>query len=102
MAATSEPTLPSFCVCGVNKNTIDTIGGHYYYTNKDNCKGLPFSIHIKGDLSKDVEWPGDLRENAAFFNHTIGSLDPNMIFHVERSEDKKLMNVYTYACLGKL
>ena len=76
MVATNEPTLPSFCVCGVNENTIDTAGGHYYYTNKDSCHGVPFSLDIKGDLSKDPEWPGDLRENAAVMNHTVGSLDP--------------------------
>merc|ERR1712188_62710 len=85
MLATTEPTMPSFCVCGVNNVTVDKPAMAYSYTNTDDCLGKKVTLHIKGDLSTDITSPGLLHENAALFNHTIGKLDPNMVFHVEVS-----------------
>ena len=61
-----------------------------------------FSIDIKGKLSDDPEWPGNLRENAALFNHTVLSLDPNYLFHIVRDSSGAISAAFTYACLGRL
>ena len=106
MVATSEPTLPKFCHCGVNEVSIHKDTGTYEYINTDQCDTKGFdhniSIHIMGQLSTDRASPGLLHENAALFNHTIGTLDPNYIFRVERDNHGGLEVVFTYACLGRL
>ena len=104
MLATTEPTMPSFCRCGYNDVEIGSTT--YQYANHDSCNEKTFhhniTIHIKGELSSDPESPGALRENAALFNHTVGKLDPNYLFRVERDLKGRVEVVYTYACLGKL
>jgi len=104
MIATTEPTMPTFCRCGYNDVTIGSTT--YEYANHDQCNEKTFhhniTIHIKGELSSDPESPGDLRENAALFNHTVGKLDPNYLFRVERDSKGNIEVAYTYACLGKL
>ena len=45
---------------------------------------------------------GLLHENAEVLNHTLGKLDPNMIFHVNRGPSGDIVELFTYACLGKL
>ena len=106
MIATNEPTLPSFCKCGINtmdihKNTNNTIGGWYHYTSRDICE-IPISVNIKGKLSTNASTPGLLHENADIAGHIIGKLDPNYFFHVDRDNDGKISVVYSYACLGKI
>ena len=83
MLATTEPTMPKFCVCGVNNVTVNKPAMAYSYTNTDDCLGKKVTLHIKGALSTDATSPGLLHENAAIFNHTVGKLDPNYVFHVE-------------------
>jgi hypothetical protein len=128
MVATSEPTLPSFCVCGTNLVNVQLGTGSYNYTNVDYCAHLDqnISIHIRGKLSDDPSTPGFLHENAELLNHTVGKLDPNMIFHVNRQPEYEprqqrplaykikhqittshrtkspIKEVFTYACIGKL
>lgn len=102
MLATNEPTMPGFCICGVNNVTIDKPAGAYSYTNTDSCFGKAITLHIKGELSNDTASPGELHENAAFFNHMMGALDPNYIFHVERDASNRIEYAYGYACLGKI
>eukprot|EP00039_Didymoeca_costata_P021002 m.343071 g.343071 ORF g.343071 m.343071 type:complete len:212 (+) comp22312_c0_seq1:87-722(+) len=107
MIATTEPTQPSFCVCGKNvvyihKNESGA-GGWYNYTNIANCKGIHMRVPIKGVLSSDPSSPGALKENFELMNHTVGGLDPNYIFHLDRDPTtKEIMRVYTYACLGRI
>lgn len=104
MLATTEPTMPSFCRCGFND--VDVGSTTYEYANHDSCNEKTFhhniTIHIKGELSSDPKSPGELRENAALFNHTVRTLDPNYLFRVERDSKGRVEIVYTYACLGKL
>ena len=105
MVASNEPTLPSFCVCGVNDVTVvtDAVTPYYAYTNTDMCMGtLNISLPIKGVLSDDPSAPGLLMENVDIHNRTVGSLDPNMIFHVTRDESGALDVAFTYACLGRI
>ena len=102
MVATNEPTMPSFCKCGVNDVSIDEAAGSYSYTNSDSCYGKTVTLNLKGKLSNDPQSPGDLHETAAFFNHTIGQLVPNYVFRVERSSTGAIETLYTYACLGKM
>ena len=105
MVATNEPTMPSFCRCGTNDVTVNAAAGTYGYVNRDYCDHIPgnkFSITIKGELSTDPESPGELHETAAIFNHTLGSLLPNLIFKVIRSPSGEISTIFTYACLGKI
>lgn len=106
MVATTEPTLPSFCRCGVNEVRVRFAEGRYEYTNTDHCELGGFnrsvSLHIHGKLSTDPRSPGLLHENAALFNHTIGKLDANFIFRADRNAAAELTAVFTYACLGRL
>jgi hypothetical protein len=106
MVATNEPTMPSFCRCGINEVVVNKAAGVYGYTNIDYCdEGMlkrNISLTIKGDLSKDPSTPGALHETAAFWNHTIGSLLPNYIFDVRRSSSGIIDTLFTYACLGKV
>ena len=80
LIATNEPTLPSFCVCGVNEVSVHRAGGTYEYYNKDACFTQNITLHIKGVLSNDSTTPGLLHETAAVFNHTVSQLLPNYIF----------------------
>ena len=57
---------------------------------------------MKGELSKDPEWPGDIRENAAIFDHRIAPLVPNMLFHAVRDASGSITHAFTYACIGKV
>ena len=66
------------------------------------CRGSPFTIHIKGNLSSDPTSPGNLVENAEIHGHNIAPLVPNMIFKVDRDEAGEITRVYTYACVGKI
>eukprot|EP00466_Bigelowiella_natans_P004797 jgi/Bigna1/135022/aug1.27_g9730 len=86
LTATTEPTLPEFCRCGVNEVEVNKAGGWYRYLNIDYCDHLDknITIPIKGKLSSDSSSPGELRENFALFNKTVLKLLPNYIFHVER------------------
>jgi len=105
MLATNEPTMPSFCTCGVNNITVDKPALTYSYSNANLCFGKDFTIHIAGDLSKDAASPGDLHENAVILDHTLGKLLPNYVFRIERDEtlaSKPIVRAYTYACLGKI
>ena len=104
MVATSEPTLPAFCVCSVYYVNVDVQEGIFNYTNIVYCDHLNrnISIRIKGVLSSDASSPGLLHENAELFNHTLGKLDPNMIFRVNRGADGAIRELFAYACLGKL
>ena len=87
--------------------SISKRAGTYGYVNTDHCQIGTFnrslSIHIKGRLSDDPQTPGLLHETAALFNHTLGHLDPNYIFRVDRNGSTGVaLTVYTYACLGRL
>ena len=87
LAATNEPTIPPICKCGVNDVTVDKDAGEYKYTCSLTCtKPKHFSITMKGELSKDAEWPGDIRENASIADHRIAPLVPDMIFHAVRDD----------------
>ena len=67
-------------------------GGWYEYHNTDFCAHLNknISIPIKGQLSADPASPGELKENFDLFNHTVGTLDPNYVFHTERDSSGAL------------
>ena len=78
--ATNEPTIPSFCICGYNNFTVEKDIQKYEYSSNLICRGSPFTIHIKGNLSKDSTSPGNLVENAEIHGHNIAPLVPNMIF----------------------
>lgn len=60
MVATTEPTLPTFCMCGVNDVFVDTAAASYNYTNTDYCDHLDsnITVHIRGKLSPDPSSPG--------------------------------------------
>ena len=67
--------------------TVDKDAGEYKYTCSLACtKPKHFSLTMKGELSKDAEWPGDIRENASIADHRIAPLVPNMIFHAVRDD----------------
>jgi hypothetical protein len=100
--ATTEPTLPAFCRCGVNDLNVNTAAGEYAYTNTDICFNNSISVHIRGQLSSDRSTPGLLHENAVILNRTLYPLLPNFVFRVERTPRGALETAYTYACLGKL
>ena len=103
LAATNEPTIPPICKCGVNNVTVDQDKGEYEYTCTLKCvKPDHFSLTMKGEISKDPEWPGDLKENAAIFDHRIAPLVPNMLFHAVRDDSGNISHAYTYACIGKV
>ena len=91
-------------MCGINEVNVDAEAGTYNYTNIDYCDHLDhnISVHIAGRLSSDPNSPGLLHENAEIFNHTMGQLDPNMIFRVNRDSAGNIVELFTYACLGKL
>ena len=62
------------------------------------------SLDIKGKLSEDPNWPGELQENAAVFNHIIGPLAPDYIFNVKRDSNvdgNPVKFAMAYACIGK-
>ena len=85
MIATTEPTQPSFCICGINNYTIHkrvppAIGGWYFYTNTASCLNHTVTVPIKGSLSQNASTPGLLHENLDVLNHTVGGEDPNFIF----------------------
>ena len=100
--ATNEPTIPSFCICGYNNFTIEHDVKKYEYATNLTCRGSPFTIHIKGNLSSDPTSPGNLVENAEIYGHNIAPLVPNMVFKVDRGDDGEISRIYTYACVGKI
>ena len=67
--ATNEPTIPAFCICGYNNFTIEHEVQKYEYTSNLICRGSPFTIHIKGNLSSDSTSPGNLVENAEILDN---------------------------------
>ena len=101
--ATTEPTMPPFCTCIHNDVQIHELEGWYAYTSHATCEGkIPISVPVKGELSKDPSSPGLLHENFGLFNHTMSSLDPNMIFEAQYNERGEMVLAMTYACLGWL
>ena len=103
LLATTEPTLPTFCKCGMNNVSLHFSSGEYTYTSTNICgKSLPISVRIKGKLSDDPSSPGLLHEQAAIFNHTMAPLDPYFIFRVGRSSSGSLETIFSYACLGRI
>ena len=101
--ATTEPTMPAICKCGVNVIHMHTESGTYDYHNIDRCAGaLNVSVPIKGNLSGDAATPGLLAENWAPWNTTHFKLLPNMVFDVSRNAAGAIDAVFLYACLGKL
>ncbi|CAE7252802.1 hypothetical protein AK812_SmicGene49055 [Symbiodinium microadriaticum] len=103
MVATTEPTMPPFCTCIHNDVQIHELEGWYAYTSHATCEGkIPISVPVKGELSKDPSSPGLLHENFGLFNHTMSSLDPNMIFEAQYNERGEMVLAMTYACLGWL
>lgn len=103
MVATTEPTMPPFCTCIHNDVQIHELEGWYAYTSHATCEGkIPISVPVKGELSKDPGSPGLLHENFGLFNHTMSSLDPNMIFEAQYNERGEMVLAMTYACLGRL
>lgn len=101
LVATNEPTIPSFCTCGINTYRIHSNDGWYSYKNTDNCVGaINISVPIKGETSQDPASPGYLRENFGPFNHTIRNLDPNMIFEATYVDGVMDLAI-TYACISK-
>ena len=118
MVATNEPTLPSFCACGTNTFTVNKTKNEYSYVNEESCaptwsdqvgrtkasaerKSFPIKLTIKGELSKDPRFPGNLRENAAVFGHSVFPLVPNYVFDIHKNASGDMDLVYTYACIGK-
>ena len=105
MVGTTEPTLPTFCTCGVNTIEVHAEGGTYNYQNIDWVIPLKsnITIPIKGKLSPDPTTPGFLHETFGPGNSTHGlPLLPNMVFDVQRNESGAIDVVFTYACLGKV
>ncbi|CAE7237209.1 unnamed protein product [Symbiodinium natans] len=103
MVATTEPTLPAFCTCTRNEVSVHLPEGWYAYTAHTVCEGkFPISVPLKGKLSEDPRSPGLLHENFGLFNHTMPSLDPNMIFEARYDEQGRMQLAITYACLGRM
>lgn len=102
--ATNEPTMPSFCTCGVLTWSVDGDPSasvkHYHYTFAPRCLGKGVSITCKGE-ARDPQHPGSLMENAALFNHTVAKLVPNMIFDKVTLADGNVIG-FTYACIGTI
>ena len=102
LVATTEPTLPPFCKCGVNVFQVHVESMTYNYVNTDRCV-LNVSVPIKGVLSNDTSTPGLLHENFGPWNSTHGlPLLPNMVFHVRRNASLKVDAAFSYACLGRI
>ena len=104
MVGTNEPTMPSICKCPYNDVQVNTTAGEYSYVNNFQFLNYTGSIGIKGKLSDDPIWPGELHENAAILHGLLG-LDPNFIFHVKRdteADGNPIKYLMTYACLGKI
>lgn len=109
MAATTEPTLPSFCHCTVSTYSVHehptTPGGWYNYTANSTCSlagvTIPFAVPLMGMLSENASTPGWLKETFRLWNHTVGPRDPNYVFRAEYSRGK-VRSFHTYACLGSV
>ena len=55
MLATTEPTLPKGCTCGVNTFTVSDDESEYSYVNQDYCfDSMNITVHIAGVIP-DVE-----------------------------------------------
>ena len=101
MLATTEPTLPKGCKCGMNNFTISPTGGEYSYTNKDYCYStMNITVNIAGEIEDPEGSPGLMKENAVVSGHQLGNLKPNMVFMADWSAEGELSVVYSYACLG--
>ena len=101
--ATTEPTMPPLCKCGVNNIHVHPESGQYDYRNTDTCVTLNVSVPIKGNLSSNPATPGLLHENWAPWNSSSHfKLLPNMVFDVNRDASGKVEAAFLYACLGKL
>jgi hypothetical protein len=103
LLATNEPTLPSFCTCGLIAWHLDSDKpvAAYHYDMASKCFGhdSPVNFTMKGE-ARDPKRPGLLSENMAFFNHSIAPFVPNMIMDVEELPDGNTIG-FNYACLTK-
>ena len=104
MLATTEPTMPSFCSCGVLNYQIEQTWYSYngsFICSPYNLWTNTINVTIKGELSSNDNTNGFLHETISIYNQTIGPLLPYMIFDYLLDEKDELHMIRSYACVNE-